>query len=341
MSSNSRTVSWKATIIKALTNSTAVYSPNNQLTAAQSDVSSLLQSVTTSILLGITPPERQDAIRQELESLKQQLKDAKAIRAARAAEVEALRASQTPALLPQKPVLTNAHASSGHKRPRLEVEDPLEETQVQEMVASMEVDQQVRSILFSLPHFFVNMLYLFQANFSLSLLHSPRLWRSFPVKYPTTLVSILLISSTNWRGSMPMVANGLVLTWMVYGTTWMRLSGNPAWWRSTLSAVPLRRLAWSSVLTKLFETLKVKPYVSFLRLINILLSTSLAKCRTKGAPRHCSAGNQGWRTRYATPVGRSRRTNRDQCNVLSFRGVIKLKRFQCPSEAEQNHSALR
>jgi len=151
----------QTTITKAFTDSTAVYSANNQLTSAQFDVSSLLQSISTNnILLGITPPERQDVVREELENLREQLKEAKTIRAARAAEVEALRASQAPALLPPKPVpllsaaVCDAAPSSGHKRPRLEAEDSLEENQVQEMVASMEVDQQVRLILSSLSNFF-------------------------------------------------------------------------------------------------------------------------------------------------------------------------------------------
>jgi len=59
------------------------------------------------------------------------------------------------------------------------------------------VDVLIKSYRWNSLPTFVNMLYLFQANFSLSLLHSPRLLRSFPVKYATTLVSILLISSTN------------------------------------------------------------------------------------------------------------------------------------------------
>jgi hypothetical protein len=69
-------------------------------------------------------------------------------------------ASQTPALLPPKPVpllsasVCDAAPSSGHKRPRLKAEDSLEENQVQEMVVSIEVDQQVRSILSSLSNFF-------------------------------------------------------------------------------------------------------------------------------------------------------------------------------------------
>ena len=80
----------QTTITKAFTDSTAVYSANNQLTSAQFDVSSLLQSISTNnILLGITPPERQDVVREELENLREQLKEAKTIRAARAAEVEA------------------------------------------------------------------------------------------------------------------------------------------------------------------------------------------------------------------------------------------------------------
>ena len=84
----------------------------------------------------------------------------KAIRAARASKVEALRASQNPTLLPQQPLpllSVGAHEvapSSGHKRPRLDTEDSLEENLVQEIVTSMEVDQQVCSILSSLSNFF-------------------------------------------------------------------------------------------------------------------------------------------------------------------------------------------
>jgi len=147
----------QATITRAFSDSTAIYSANSELTAAQFDVSSLLQSISTNnILLGITPPDRQDAVRDELECLKEQLNEARAIKAARAAEVKALRASQTAALLPPKTLsllssnVPDAAASTGHKRPRLDVE----EAEVQEMVTSMEVDQQVRSILSSLSDFF-------------------------------------------------------------------------------------------------------------------------------------------------------------------------------------------
>jgi len=79
------------------------------------------------------------------------------IRAARAAEVEALQISQTSALLLQKPMpllsvqASDRNSSSGHKRPRLELE---EENQVQEMVTSMEVDLQVCSIIATLSDFF-------------------------------------------------------------------------------------------------------------------------------------------------------------------------------------------
>lgn len=148
----------QTTITKAFTDSTAIYSANSQLTAAQFDVSSLLQSISTNnILLGITPPERQDILKSELENLKEQLEAAKATRAARAAEVEALRISQTSVPLLQKPMpflsvqASDDNSSSGHKRPRLELE---EENQVQEMVTSMEVDHQVRSILATLSDFF-------------------------------------------------------------------------------------------------------------------------------------------------------------------------------------------
>jgi len=71
-----------------------------------------------------------------------------------------LRSSQTAALLPPKPVAllsspgTNTTPSIGHKRPRLEPDESLEENQVQEMVTSMEVDLQVHSILNSLSTFF-------------------------------------------------------------------------------------------------------------------------------------------------------------------------------------------
>jgi len=151
----------QTTITRAFTDSTAIYSANSELTAAQFDVSSLMQSISTNnILLGIAPSECQDAIRSELQSLKEQLNEARAIKTARAAKVKALRASQSAALLPQKPIsllsanVPNSTPSTGHKRPRLEVEDASEENQVQEMVTSMEVDQQVRSILSSLSDFF-------------------------------------------------------------------------------------------------------------------------------------------------------------------------------------------
>lgn len=80
---------------------------------------------------------------------------------ARAAEVKALPdASQTTALLPQKPIsllyanVPSSAPSTGHKCPRLEVGDASEESQVQEMMTLMEVDKQVRSILSSLSDFF-------------------------------------------------------------------------------------------------------------------------------------------------------------------------------------------
>jgi hypothetical protein len=151
----------QTTITRAFTDSTAIYSANSELTAAQFDVSSLMQSISTNnILLGIAPPECQDAIRSELESLKEQLNEARVIKMARAAEVKALRASQTAALLPRKPIpllsasVPDSAPSAGHKRPRHEMEDTAEETQVQELITSMEVDQQVCTILSSLSDFF-------------------------------------------------------------------------------------------------------------------------------------------------------------------------------------------
>jgi hypothetical protein len=151
----------QTTITRAFTDSTAIYSANSELTAAQFDVSSLMQSISTNnILLGIAPPERQDAIRNELQGLKEQLNEARVIKTARAAEVKALRTSQTAALLPQKPIsllsdnVPDSAPSAGHKHPRREVDDALEENQVQEMMTSMEVDQQVCSILSSLSDFF-------------------------------------------------------------------------------------------------------------------------------------------------------------------------------------------
>ena len=151
----------QTTITRAFTDSTAIYSANSELTAAQFDVSSLMQSISTNnILLGIAPPDRQEHIRNELESLKEQLNEARAIKTARAAEVKALRASQTAALLPQRPIsllsanVPDSAPSSRHKRLRMEMEDTSEENQVQEMMTSMEVDLQVRSILSSLSDFF-------------------------------------------------------------------------------------------------------------------------------------------------------------------------------------------
>jgi len=72
----------QATITKAFTDSTAVYSANSQLTAAQFDVSSLLQTISTNnILLGIAAPDRRPQIQAELESLNDQLNEARTVRA--------------------------------------------------------------------------------------------------------------------------------------------------------------------------------------------------------------------------------------------------------------------
>ena len=148
----------QTTIARAFT---AIYSASSELTAAQFHVSSLIQSISVyNILLGISPPEHQDTIWNELKSLKEQLSEARAIKATRAAKVKALHTSQTAALLPQKSIsflsanVPDLVPSTSHKHPWLDVEDTLEESQVQEMITSIEVDQQVHSILTSLSDFF-------------------------------------------------------------------------------------------------------------------------------------------------------------------------------------------
>jgi len=145
----------QTTITKAFSDSTAVYAANNLLTSAQADVSNINQSIVThNVLLRITPPEQQYDIRAELQNLREQLKLAQVTKDQWAAEVVALQAAQRPLHLPS---VTPPHlsvgatpASSSQKRRRLQQDESLEENDVLEVAASMEVDRQVRNIVSSL-----------------------------------------------------------------------------------------------------------------------------------------------------------------------------------------------
>jgi hypothetical protein len=146
------------TITKAFSDFTDIYSANNLLTSAQADVSNLSQALTSqNLLLHLASPDDQAELRIELLNLQGQLSIAKEIKEQRAAEIVALRAAQRPIPALNTTPHSSSHprsASSPHKRPRLQHNEAMEEQEVMQLAVSMEVDQQVRNILFSLLQFF-------------------------------------------------------------------------------------------------------------------------------------------------------------------------------------------